>query len=163
MSGEQIRFKVDSSSVEGYLPEKGDAVIAALVERTTIINNALQTKIAGVKLQGNPIKSHTNKLAGSVRVIPTQNDGEKISGGVQAGGGPAFYAKFLEDGTQGPYTILPKDPKGALAFMVGGKQVFAKKVTHPGLKAYLFMKGTIQEEAPNIPRQYQEAVNEAVQ
>lgn len=163
MSDGALRFIVDASGVESYLPAKGDAVIAALVERTTIINTALQAKIAGDKLNGNPIQSHTHKLAGSVRVIPTRNDGARISGGVQAGGGPAYYAKFLEDGTQGPYTILPRDPKGVLAFMVGGKMVFAKQVTHPGLKAYRFMKGTLEEQRASIAEQYQAAVKQAVQ
>src|ERR1700756_1521959 len=100
MSDEQIRFTVDPSSLDGYLPAKGDAVIAALTARVTSVNVALQAKTAGHKLQGNP----------------TQNDGSKITGGVQGGGGPAFYLKFLEDGTAGPYTIVPKDPKGVLAF-----------------------------------------------
>jgi hypothetical protein len=160
MSG-QIQFKVDTSGVGNYLPDKTTAIIAALMERTTAINSALQAKIAGVVLQGNPIKSHTDKLAGSVRVIETANDGTTISGGVQAGGGPAFYAKFLEDGTQGPYTIQPTDVKGVLAFMIGGRMVFAKKVIHPGLKAFLFMKGTLEESRGTIIEQLRSAAAEA--
>ena len=159
MSDEQIRFRVDPSALDGYLPAKGDAVIAALTARVTSVNAALQAKIAGDKLQGNPIKSHTDKLAGSVRTIPTQNDGSKISGGVEAGGGPAFYAKFLEDGSA-PHVIRPKDPKGVLAFVVGGKTVFARAVNHPGTKAYLFMKGTLAEERGNIVEQLQDAAAE---
>lgn len=161
MSGEQIRFSVDPSSIDGYLPAKGDAVVAALVERTTAVNHALQQKILG-KVDGGILKTHTHKLAGSVRVIPTKNDGSKISGGVQAGGGPALYAKFLEDGSKA-HVIMPKDPKGVLAFMVGGKQVFAHKVNHPGTKAYLFMKGTLAEERMNIVEQLQDAAKEAAQ
>lgn len=162
MSDEQIRIRIDPTAVDGYLPAKGDAIIAALTIRTTAIHVALQAKIAGEKLQGQLLKSHTNKLAGSVRTIPTTNDGEKISGGVQAGGGPAYYAKFLEDGTQ-PHVILPKDAKGVLAFMVGDKMVFARKVNHPGNKPYLFMKGTLREEQPKIVEQLQQAAKEGAQ
>jgi len=160
MSDELIQWKVDTSAVEGYLPAKGDAVVAALMERTNAVNLKLQAKILG-KLEGDPIKSHTHKLSGSVRVIPTTNDGAKINGGVQAGGGPAFYAKFLEDGTQ-PHVIMPKDPKGVLAFMIAGQMVFRKKVMHPGNKPYLFMKGTLAENKENIVASLQSAVVEAV-
>jgi hypothetical protein len=159
MSDEQIRFTVDPSQMDGYLANKGDAIIAALTLRTTAVNIALQAKIQG-KLEGQLLKSHTHKLAGSVRTIPTVSDGSKISGGVQAGGGPAFYAKYLEDGSQ-PHIIRPKDPKGVLAFMVGDKMIFARVVHHPGTKAYLFMKGTLQEERTGIVEQLQSAAKEA--
>jgi hypothetical protein len=174
---QQIRFNVDTSSIDGFFPAKGGAIVAALMQRTTAINSALQAKIAGDKLQGNPIKSHTNKLAGSVRVIPTRNDGTKIAGGVQAGGGPAFYAKYLEDGSQ-PHIITVKNAK-ALAFEVGGATgyspwggkfsnpasglIFVKMVHHPGTQAYLFMKGTLKEEQAGIMEQLKSAAREGAQ
>lgn len=158
----QLRFKVDTHPIEDSLAGKGDAVVEALIARTTEINRALEDKIKIRLSDGSTVKTHTGKLANSVRRIPTEIDGNKITGGVAAGGGPAYYAKFLEDGTRGPYTILPKDPKGVLAFIVGGKEVFAKKVTHPGLKAYLFMKGTLQEERGDIVEQYREAIREVL-
>lgn len=161
MSDEQLRFRVDHSRVEGYFPDKGDAVIAALTERVTSVNIALMNKIKG-KLNGPLLKSHTAKLSNSIRPIPTTSDGQKIAGGVQGGGGGAPYGKFLEDGTQGPYTIAPKDPKQALRFFIGGKEIFAKSVTHPGLKAYRFMKGTLQEEKPNILEQLRETLREQI-
>lgn len=156
-----LRFKVDSRAAEEHFGLREDVIVAALVERTTAINTALKDKIAG-KLNGPLLKSHSGKLMNSIRTAPTRIDGNKIKGGVLGGGGVAPYGRFLEDGTHGPYTILPKDPKSVLAFIVGGKQVFAKKVTHPGLKAYRFMKGTLEEERGYILDQYKEAIREAM-
>lgn len=46
----------------------------------------------------------------------------------------AEYAKFVHDGTKA-HIIRPKSPGGVLAFQVGGRTVFARKVNHPGTKA----------------------------
>src|ERR1700761_6354129 len=123
-----VSFSVDTAAVEAALRGKADTIIAALVQRTQAIDEALQAKITGEKLSGQMLHQRTGKLIGSVRTIPVTNDGATITGGVQAGGGPAYYAKFQNYGTAGPYEIVPLDPKGVLAFMIGGKQVFAKKV-----------------------------------
>jgi hypothetical protein len=159
MSDGQIKFRVNSSSIQESFPSTGDAIIAALTARVNKVHGDLQKKILG-KVDGGILKTRTHKLSGSVRLIPAVISGDKIVGGVQAGGGPALYAKFLEDGSA-PHVIMPKDPKGVLAFMVGGKQVFAHKVNHPGTKAYLFMKGTLAEEQTSIVEQLQDAVKEA--
>lgn len=155
-----IQFKVDTSSIKEYLPAKGDAIISALMQRSNIIGHMLQERVLG-KLEGNPIKSHTHKLAGSVLANEAVNDGNTITTIVQAGGGPAFYAKFLEDGTP-PHVIAAKDPKGALAFMIGGEMIFRKKVNHPGNKPFLFMKNTLSESKEEILASMQRAVTEAV-
>ena len=51
----------------------------------------------------------------------------------------ADYAKFVHDGTK-PHVIRPKTEGGVLAFMIGGRTVFAKKVNHPGTKANPFLQ-----------------------
>jgi hypothetical protein len=158
-----IRFTVDASTVGPYTRRQYLAIVEALTNRLNAINIALQSKIVGEKLEGQVLQSHTHKLASSVRVNQVQNDGTILSGGVQAGGGPAFYAKFQEEGTQGPYTIAPKDPGGVLAFIVDAKQVFVKQVTHPGLEARSFMESTLLESKSAILNSLKEAVREAVQ
>jgi len=156
----QIQWSVDTGSIGPALEGKQNAIIAALTQRTTAINEALQAKVTGEKLSGQVLQQRTGKTIQSVRVIPTENDGETITGGVQAGGGPAFYFKFQEEGTA-PYTIEPTDPKGFLAFMIGGKQVFAKKVNHPGLKARHPMQSTLDESRDAILESLQDAASEA--
>lgn len=60
------------------------------------------------------------------------------------------YAKFVEFGTP-PHIIKPKDKK-ALKFKVkrGGKNIFAKKVKHPGTRPNPFIRNTIQNKLQNI-------------
>lgn len=51
----------------------------------------------------------------------------------------APYAPYVIFGT-GPHTIRPKEKNGVLAFSIGGQQVFAKVVHHPGTKAQPFVQ-----------------------
>jgi HK97 gp10 family phage protein len=50
------------------------------------------------------------------------------------------YGVYQEFGTKGPYEIKPKRAGGVLAFQIGGKTVFAKRVMHPGIKPHPFMR-----------------------
>lgn len=156
-----VSYTVDTSGVEALLESKTGAVVAALEARVQAIDEMLQAKITGEKLSGQLLQQRTGKLIGSVRTLPVTNDGATIEGGVQAGGGPAYYARFQNYGTAGPYEILPKDPKGVLAFIIDGKQAFAKRVMHPGLRARNFMESTLDENAATIRASLQNAVDEA--
>jgi hypothetical protein len=156
-----VRFKVDASSASAHLRGKTDAIRAALVERTTAISVALADKIKG-QLNGPILKIRTAALVNSVRVVPTAASGDQITGGVTAGGGPVSYAKYLEYGTSGPYVIRPKDPKGALALRVAGSLIFRKSVNHPGLRAFEFMRGTLEQSREAIVASYQDAVDQVV-
>jgi hypothetical protein len=46
----------------------------------------------------------------------------------------ADYARFVHDGTRGPYRIKPRPPKKWLAWEQAGRIVFAREVMHPGIK-----------------------------
>jgi hypothetical protein len=156
----EIKFAIDTSEIGPFLEEKYDEIEKALANKLNAIDYALIDNIVGGKLSGNPVKSHTSKLAGSVRALPVVNDGSSLTGTVEAGGGAALYARYLEDGTA-PHRIAAKNKK-ALAFMVDGKQAFAKYVNHPGTRAYKFMAGTLTENQRAIFEQLQAAANEAI-
>lgn len=158
-----VSYTVDTSGAEEEFRSRADRIIAALIARTQAIDEALQAKIAGEKLSGQLLQQRTGKLIGSVRTIPVVNTGAEIIGGVQAGGGPAYYAKFQNYGTAGPYEIKPLDPKGVLAFRLDGKMRFAKRVMHPGLPARNFMESSLEESRALIIAALQGAVIEASQ
>jgi hypothetical protein len=44
---------------------------------------------------------------------------------------------------------------------MNGKEVFFKRVMHPGNRAYAFMRGTLGEESANIQAGFQETAAEA--
>jgi phage gpG-like protein len=44
-----------------------------------------------------------------------------------------------------PYEIKPRNPGGVLAFKIGNRTVFAKKVTHPGVRARAYMRGALED------------------
>lgn len=58
------------------------------------------------------------------------------------------YAFYVEFGTP-PHIIKPKD-KQSLKFKVGGKEVFAKIVRHPGTRPNPFIRNTIQNKMGKI-------------
>lgn len=158
-----VSYTVDSGAVQAALEGKANQIIAALVQRTQAIDEALQAKITGQKLSGQVLNQRTGKTINSIRTLPVTNDGATIEGGVQGGGGPAYYFKFQNYGTAGPYEIRPLDPKGVLAFMINGKMAFAKRVMHPGLPARNVMESTLEESQVGIISSLQSAVSEAIE
>lgn len=85
----------------------------------------------------------TGALASSITV--------RFAGPLTAVIGPTeFYGVFQEFGTKGPYTIKPKRPDGYLVFEVNGTKVFARQVTHPGIRAHPFMRPATQQVIDNM-------------
>jgi HK97 gp10 family phage protein len=58
------------------------------------------------------------------------------------------YALYVHEGTK-PYVIYPRTKK-FLAFKIGSKWVFTKKVNHPGIKSNPFVKNTVVEIEPYV-------------
>jgi hypothetical protein len=114
-----LRLIFHADNVPGAFAFKGRLVREALRAEVDKLDEELQSKIVGGPLNGAILKRRTGKLAGSVRVVPATIGADNIHGQVQAGGGPAFYGRFQEDGTRGPYPIRPRNKK-ALAFFPQG-------------------------------------------
>lgn len=135
-------------------------IIEALRTKLDALDFALQSRIVSDKLSGQVLQHRSGKLAASIRAIPTVREGTELVGSVEGGGGPAFYAKFHEYGTTRQYEIVPTNKK-ALAFMVGGKQVFVKRVMHPPIQERSFMRTTLNEMQTEIVNGLQQAANQA--
>ena len=117
---------VDVSGLERLGPEVVAAVRAKV--RANTIN--LQRHVVADKLQGQVLKHRSGALGRSIQTnvteIPAGATGEVFSSG------DVKYAAIHEFGGQTkPHIIEPKKAE-ALAFLVGGKTVFAKSVNHPG-------------------------------
>lgn len=145
----EFKLTTDVHDFEPFLRGKAAALEAGFIRKLDFLNAKLQQRIAGEKLQGQVLNAITGKLARSVEAIPATLSGTLIEGSVQAGGGVAFYGRFHEEGTRGPYEILPKKGK-VLAFMLGGKMRFAKRIMHPGLPQRSFVRSAFEEMQTEI-------------
>lgn len=143
----------DITAFQEQLETKRAALIIALINRVNMLNADLQSRIMGA-VSGGVLQIRTGKLARSIEMIPAAVVGNGIEGSVQAGGGVAFYTRFQEEGTSGPYPIPAFGPlvKGQkmLAFEMGGKQVFFRRVMHPGLQGKHFVRDTFEAMKPEI-------------
>lgn len=147
-----------TATVRGLVPR----IVEAIRKRLDEVDAKLQRKIQTEKLRGgNPLHQRTGKLINSIRMIPAQVAGSKVAGYVEGAGGPAWYGRLHEYGTDRAYEIVPVNKK-ALAFMLNGKQVFAKRVQHQGFPERSFMRSSLAEMQEQIKSELQEAVNEVV-
>lgn len=71
------------------------------------------------------------------------------------------HAVFIEGGTR-PHVIEPRRRK-ALRFMVGTAIVFAKKVFHPGTRAYRVLEGAMEKSWPRIYKEISKILKDAVE
>jgi HK97 gp10 family phage protein len=62
------------------------------------------------------------------------------------------YAVYQEYGTGSrgefpgtPYKILPKRPGGVLVFKIGNRTIYARSVTHPGVRPHPFMRPAFRQ------------------
>ena len=106
-----------------------DKVHRSLLRKVTALALALEAKIKE-KLSGNVLNVVTGALrrsiASAVEDTPTKVVGRDFSSG------DVKYAAIHEfGGKTGAHDIIATKAQ-ALAFMMGGKQVFAKSVHHPG-------------------------------
>ena len=124
---------------------------AALSDRINRLSLQLQQKIQNDKLSGQVLNQRSGTLKRSIEMIPSfaNTSAGTVMGGVRGAGGPAFYGRFHEFGTDRSYTIVPVT-KQALRFYVNGKVVFAARVQHPPIKERSFMRSAASEMEPEI-------------
>jgi hypothetical protein len=95
--------------------EEPRSIMARLKVAMTHQMTLLQQYIVSEKLQGQVLRHLSGTLANSIRVIPMEERGTVVIGGVRGAGGPAFYGVYFEKGGKRWYDIYPKNKK-ALAF-----------------------------------------------
>ncbi len=104
----------------------GDALCKTIDFQNELTVSYIQTQ----KLSGQALNRVSSRLFKSIRRSKAVIRGGEI---VSSIGSNVSYAAIHEfGGTTKPHVILAKGK--AMAFLVGGKMVFAKKVNHPGSK-----------------------------
>lgn len=134
----------DANRVGGRMPQK---LKQAMVASTTSVQNDAK------RIGPRSFKNQTGDLRRSIS--------RRVEG---AHRGVVFtdvkYAPYVEFGTK-PHVIRPKNKK-MLAFKVGGKMVFARKVNHPGTRAYNYMRDAFEDNKPKITKIYDNLALEVV-
>lgn len=124
-----IEVLVNIDQARNYIEGRRDALSDMIASRIDSVNAQFADNVKG-NLSGAVLQQRSGKLLSTVMQEPTQRDGDTLVGAVTAGGDLAPYGIYFEEGGTGYYEIRPINAR-VLAFMSGGKQLFAKVVNHP--------------------------------
>jgi HK97 gp10 family phage protein len=128
-----------------------------LARAVTRLGRELQGKVQSEKLSGSPLKVRTGTLRSSIDVT-VEDTGTKIAAGV---GTNVFYGRFQEYGVGRSWLIEARNAR-SLAFEVGGKTIFRRRVTHPPMPERSFLRSALAEMAPAIEEELKAAVAAAI-
>jgi phage gpG-like protein len=153
----QIEVQDDASAALAAMP---DLVRQALLSKITMLAAALQAKIQQ-KLSGGVLNARTGALARSI-VATVDNTGADIAVRIGPSADIKYAAIHEFGGVIPPHEIVPNKTK-ALAFAVGGKQVFAKRVNLPAvtMPERSYLRSSLEEMAGEITEGLSDAVIEA--
>ena len=147
----------------------GDALIARFAGLPTALQRQLGTAFGGIadqlyaaviaNLSGAVVASRSGKLQAAIQPA---SDTNSASVGIDEDAAP--YAAALEFGASIPAQLIAAKNAKALAFVVGGSQVFAKHVMHPAfvLPPHSFLRSALADLAPDALAMLGDAVAEAM-
>ena len=148
----------------------GDALVAWFAGRPAALDARLGAAFSGIadglyshvlgNLAGDAVKDDGGKLRDA---LTEASDTRSASVGVDTAAAP--YAGALEFGASIPAQLIAIKNGKALAFAVGGSQVFAKQVMHPAfvLPPHSFLRRALADLAPDALATLDDAVAEAMQ
>src|SRR3984957_4415376 len=153
-----LTVEVDSRQIMARLSYMPDKLRAAFLKKTYTLAEKLKSKVQQ-NLTNKLLNIRTGKLVRSIFQQVTNNATE-VSGRVYSSGLP--YARIQEFGGQTKAHIIEATNAKALMFNMGGKQVFFKRVNHPGskIKGAHYMGEAFKEMTPEIKAAYEGAARE---
>ena len=145
----ELRAKLDK------MPQQ---VHAALLRTVYSLALKLERHIKQNKLQGQVLKHQSGNLQRSIQSA-VDDSGSGVMGRVFSSG-DVKYAAIHEFGGRIPAHVIEPKNGEALRFMMNGKEVFAKRVNHPGstMPERSFMRSGLRDMRPEII----ESINKAV-
>ncbi|MGH6842822.1 MAG: hypothetical protein ACREDV_12170 [Methylocella sp.] len=136
------------------------AVQDALLGQADALRGALEDRIQR-KLSGEVLETRSGALAASI-ISSIDNDGTNTSVAISSTGVP--YAAIQEFGGKTAAAAIVAVNAKALAFSMGGGQIFAKGVRHPGstIPARSFLGSSLSEMSDEIESGFKQAILEAL-
>jgi len=155
-----LTVDVDERQIMARLSVMGEKVRARILKTTYTLAEKLKSKVQQ-NLTNKLLRIRTGKLSRSIfeQVTDSVNS---VEGRVFSSGLP--YAAIQEFGGQTKAHIIEAKNGKALTFNMGGKQVFFKRIHHPGptIKGVHYMGEAFKEMTPEIRTSYEQAVKGAV-
>jgi hypothetical protein len=147
----------------------GDALVAWFLNRPASLDTQLGLAFAGIasalyaRVLDNLAGDAVNAGDGSLREAITPSSDAR-SARVYVSTADAPYAGALEFGASIPAQLIAAKNGQALAFTVGGRQVFAQQVMHPAfvLPPHSFLRSALADLAPDALATLDDAVAEAM-
>jgi phage gpG-like protein len=127
-----------------------DRLRAALAEKVDALAQNLFAQVVGVNLSGGVLRARSGALRDSIRMQVSQQDGS-IGADVFSDGDIPYAAIQEYGGKTAAHEILP-DKARALAFVLNGKQVFARRIQHPGslIPERSYLRSALEEQGDDI-------------
>lgn len=134
----------------------------AVLSKVNYLAEKLKNHVVNDKLSGQVLNHVTGKLWRSIQQT-VSDDTTSITGKVYSAGDVKYAAIHEYGGRTPPHVIEAKTGK-ALAFTMGGKQVFFKKVNHPGsvMPERSYMRSSLADMKEEITSSIKDAVLEGV-
>lgn len=132
-----------------------------LRRKVTELTLKLEAKVKA-KLSGQVLNVVTGALRRSIFSTVTATDVSVV--GKVASSGDVKYAAIHEFGGKTPAHEIVATKAQALSFMMGGKQVFAKRVNHPGstIPERSYLRSSLADMKQEIEDGLRDAVKQAV-
>ena len=126
------------------------AVLAALQTKAVALAAALTTHVVKDKLSGQVLAVKSGRLRASIS-SEVDIDGDAVRSRVFVSPGVKYAAIQEFGGRTAAHDIVP-DKARALAFLIGGRRVFARLVHHPGstLPARSYLRSSLADMAGEI-------------
>lgn len=129
----KIEFRGDTALIAKYNGASARVQLALQKEISTIILK-LERHIKADKLSGQVLNVRSGNLRRSIHArLPVEVSGPTVTGKVGQSG-DIKYGAIHEFGGTTPAHVIEAKRANVLAFVMGGKTVFAKRVNHPGSK-----------------------------
>jgi|ERR1017187_2048560 phage gpG-like protein len=153
-----LAIDIDDRAIMARLSSMPDRLRAAFLKKTYALAEKLKSKVQQ-NLTNRILQIRTGKLVRSIFEQVT-NSANEVSGRVYSSGLP--YAAIQEFGGQTKAHIIEAKNGKALMFNMGGKQVFFKRVNHPGshIPAHHYMGQAFDAMKPEIKAGYEEAAKQ---
>lgn len=147
----------------------GDALVAKLAALPDALAAQLGTAFALIadqlyaQVEENLSGAVVNSISGTLQAAITEaSDESSATVGLDSDAAP--YGAALEFGASIPAQLIAAKNAKALAFVVGGSQVFAKHVMHPAfvLPPHSFLRSALADLAPDALAMLEDAVAAAL-